>query len=601
MASRNRFDQDEILETPFNWDQVKRVFKYVGPYKHRLVRIAIVMIVSQAINLLSPMIFQRAMDVAIPNKDYAYLYTLSGIYVAILIVVALCSRYRIKALSYTGQEMITDIRYDMYYRLQQLPFTYFDSRPHGKISTRVVNYVNTVSDLISNVLVNVIVELSSLIIILIYMFLVDVQLTLYAMLGVPLLVIYLAIIKKYQRRSQQIRNNKVSNINAYNQESVQGMKITQLFGREGVNRQIYHGLGNQVRKSFMDVNIINFSMMPVVEAIANFTTVFLYAAAVFWVRQANGAPLEIGTIIAFVGYVGFFWGPISNLANYYNQILDGASYIERIFEFLDEPLIIEDAEDAYEMPKVKGEVEFRNVSFSYEDDKPVLKNVSFKVNPGESVALVGPTGAGKSTIVNLISRFYDVDSGEVLLDGNNVEKVTIDSLRSQLGIMMQDPYLWPTTIMENIRYGRLDATDEEVIAAAKAVHAHEFIMKQADGYNTEIQERGSGVSAGEKQLISIARVLLADPALIILDEATSSIDTQTEKALQLGLEELTKGRTTFSIAHRLSTIRNADKIFYIAEQGIAEQGKHDELLLQGGYYAKLYEQQIREMLEAGQY
>ena len=188
-----------------------------------------------------------------------------------------------------------------------------------------------------------------------------------------------------------------------------------------------------------------------------------------------------------------------------------------------------------------------------------------------------------------------------MLDGNNVEKVTIDSLRSQLGIMMQDPYLWPTTIMENIRYGRLDATDEEVIAAAKAVHAHEFIMKQADGYNTEIQERGSGVSAGEKQLISIARVLLADPALIILDEATSSIDTQTEKALQLGLEELTKGRTTFSIAHRLSTIRNADKIFYIAEQGIAEQGKHDELLLQGGYYAKLYEQQIREMLEAGQY
>ena len=602
MASRNRYDQDEILESPFNWEQAKRLMQYAKPYKSTLVRVLLVMIVSQALNLLGPMILREALSNAIPNKNYTYLYTLAGVFLAIIVIVTFGGRIRIHGLTKVSQNIVKDIRYDMYVHLQFLPFTYFDSRPHGKISTRILHYVNTVSDLMSNVMINVIVEALSLIIILIYMLIIDVRLTLYAMAGLPVLIAYMLFMRKFQRRAQQIQNNKSSNLNAYSQESVQGMKITQLFGREAVNREIYHGLGTQLRVATLRTNMLNFLMMPTVEAISNFTRVFLYVAAVFCLRQANGAPLDAGTIVGFTGYVGFFWMPIANLANFYSQILSGASYIERIVELLDEPLVIEDAEDAYDLPKVKGEVEFKNVDFYYEKDNYVLKDLSFKTFAGENIALVGPTGAGKSTIVNLISRFYDIVGGEITLDGHNIKDVKIDSLRSQLGIMMQDPYLWPTTIMENIRYGKLDATDEECIAAAKAVHAHEFIMRQPHGYDTEIQERGSGVSAGEKQLISIARVMLADPALIILDEATSSIDTKTEKALQQGLEELMKGRTTFSIAHRLSTIRNSDRIFYIANKGIAEAGNHEELLLkEDGLYAKLYEQQLKEMIDAGTY
>lgn len=601
MANRNRYDQDEVLETPFNWEQVKRVFQYVKPYKVPLIKVLTTMVLSQIISLLGPMILQQALDKAIPNKDYDYLIFLSSVFLAIVVLTALASRYRIRNLTRIGQDIIHDIRLDMFKHLQRLPFDYFDSRPHGKISTRVINYVNRVNHLVSNVFINVILEFISLIIIIIYMFIVDWRLTLYAMIGLPILILYMVFIRKKQRRAQQIRNNKNSNLNAYSQESVQGMQITQLFGRESVNRQIYHGLGTQLRKANFRTSLLAFMMAPVVRFISKLTVAFLYIAAVFWLRQADGSYLPPGTIVAMVSYIGYFWGPIANLSAYYNQILAGGTYVERIFEFLDEPVIIEEKEDAYDLPEIEGRVKFDHVNFYYEEGNYVLKDVDFEIEPGQSVALVGPTGAGKSTIVNLLARFYDVVDGRILVDGHDIRDVTLSSLRGQLGIMMQDPYLFPVTIMENIRYGRLDATDEECIAAAKAVHAHEFIMRQPDGYQTEIHERGSGVSAGEKQLISIARVMVSNPKLVILDEATSSVDTQTEQALQKGIAELTKGRTTFSIAHRLSTIRNSDIIFYIANEGIAEAGTHEELLLKGGLYASLYEQQLREMLESGEY
>lgn len=599
--ARNRFDQDEFLETPFNWDQVKRVSQYVAPYGKKLLNILLVMALSQALSLLNPMMIQQVIDVAIPEGNYAYIWLLAVAYVAILIVAFFAARYRIKGLTDVGQDIVFDIRTDMFVHLQRLPFTYFDSRPHGKISTRIINYVNTVSDLLSNVLVNTALEIITLVIIIAYMFIVDWRLTMYAMIALPILGIYTFVIRRRQRRAQQIQNNKSSNLNAYAQESVQGMKTTQLFGRESVNAQIYHGLGAQYRKASFNINILSFSMNPVVETLSNLTVVFMYIAAVFWLRSADGTPLDAGTIVAFVSYISYFWRPIANLSEYYNQLLNGASYVERIFELLDEPTVIDNAPDAYDLPEISGEVEFKGVTFAYEDEVYVLKDVSFTVDPGQTIALVGPTGAGKTTIVNLIARFYDVTGGEILIDGHDIRKVTLESLRGQMGIMMQDPYLFPTTIRENIRYGRLDASDEEVEAAAKAVSAHEFIMRQANGYDTVIQERGSGVSAGEKQLISIARVMLSNPKLVILDEATSSIDTKTEQALQKGIDELTKGRTTFTIAHRLSTIRDADQIFYIAEQGVAEAGNHEDLLLEDGLYAALYEQQLKEMVEAGAY
>lgn len=598
MASRNRYDMDEILESPFDFDQFKRILGYTNPYRKRLVATLVVTIAASALSLLNPIIMMLALNEAIPQGNVTYLVILASIFTVMIIAGAIAASWRMRAITYIGQDIIHDIRLDMYKHLQFLPFDYFDSRPHGKILTRVVNYVNTVSDLLSNVLVSSIVEIFSLIIILVYMMIVDVQLTLYAVAGLPFLFLGIMLLKKSQRAAQQYFNMKSSNLNAYSQESVQGMKITQLFAREQVNREIYHGLGAQFRESWLKTTFLQFLLTPLVVTISNATIAVLFAGSALWIRNANGDPLPVGTIIAFVSYMGYFWQPITNLANYYNQLLNGASYIERIIEFLDEPLVIEDEADAYDLPPVQGKVSFENVTFSYDTSKIILKDLSFQVEAGETIALVGPTGAGKSTVVNLISRFYDLDSGSIKLDGHDIREVTLDSLRQQMGIMLQDPFLFPDTIMENIRYGRLDASDEECIAAAKAVHAHEFIMRQPRGYETAIQEQGTGVSAGERQLISFARVLLSNPALLILDEATSSIDTKTEKALQQGMDELLKGRTSFVIAHRLSTIREADQIFYIANQGIAEAGTHNELMLQRGFYASLYKHQIEEMKQA---
>lgn len=595
MAQRNRYDQDEILETPFDFEQFKRILVYVKPYQKKLWLTLIVTIISSALNLLNPMVLMIALNEAIPNQNMHQLWLLAGVFTVIIIVAAFLTRIRTKNITYVGQDIIHDIRLDMFKKLHLLPFSYFDSRPHGKILTRIVHYVNSVSDLLSNVLVNSIVEIFSLIIIVIYMLIVDPQLTLYAVLGIPLLVAAIMALKNAQRKAQIIFNMKSSNLNAYSQESVEGMKITQLFSREDINKEIYHGLGAQFRLRWRKSFALQALLFPIVSTISNATIVLLYAGAALWIRNANGEPLEYGTIVAFVGYMGFFWAPITNLANYFNQLLSGASYIERIFEFLDEPLVVEDEPGAIELEKVKGDLAFENVVFSYDKSKVILNDLSFEVKAGESIALVGPTGAGKSTIVNLISRFYNLNSGRILIDNQDIRQVTLDSLREQMGIMLQEPLLFPTTIMENIRYGRLDATDEECIAAAKAIRAHEFIMRHPDGYATKIQEGGAGVSAGEKQLISFARVMLSDPALLILDEATSSIDTMTEKALQAGLDVLMEGRTSFVIAHRLSTIRECDKIFYIADQGIAEAGSHEDLMLQRGRYFDLYRNQLEEM------
>lgn len=341
--------------------------------------------------------------------------------------------------------------------------------------------------------------------------------------------------------------------------------------------------------------MFNFTMGPSIDIISIITTAAIYVLGVSWMINGETG-ITVGVLVAFTAYIGRFWAPINTLAGFYNSLLTAISYLERIFETIDEPVVVKDREDAVEMPPIHGDVTFDHVTFSYEPGVPILKDVSFHANQGQSFAVVGPTGAGKTTLVNLLSRFYNVDSGRILIDGVDIAGVTIRSLRKQMGVMMQDSFIFSGTIMDNIRYGNFSATDEEVIRAAKTVCAHDFIMEMENGYQTQVNERGSRLSAGQRQLISFARALLADPKILILDEATSSIDTETEIILQKGLNELLKGRTSFIIAHRLSTIKNSSCIMYVDKGTILEKGTHDELMAQKGEYYKLYMSQYASLM-----
>ena len=590
--ARNKYDVDEELETPFDFTQFVRILRYVKPYIRKILTAMGSMIVASALSLLSPMILMVVIQDHIPDGNIRGLVMMAAALTGIIAVSSVLTAVRAKYTNEAGQGIIHDIRLDMFRHLQDLPFSYFDSRPHGKILVRIVNYVNNISDLLSNGLLNVVVELISLIIIIVYMIMLSPVLTLYAMAGIPLLAIGILLLKGIQRRAHQYLSRKISNLNAYTQESISGMKVTQAFVREDENLNIFNTLSSDYRYGWMRTVMVSLSIGPYIEAVTNGTVALLYAAGALWLASSSGEAIGVGVIVAFVSYVWRFWIPINTFTSFYSQLINSAAYIERIFEFLDEPLNIEDQDDAYDLPPIEGDIEFRSVDFSYEEGVPILKNVTFKAAPGDSIALVGPTGGGKSTIVNLVSRFYDIQGGQITIDGHDIKKVRLDSLRKQMGIMLQEPFLFPGTIMENIRYGRLEATDEECIEAAKTVMAHDFIEELTDGYDTVINEQGTGVSAGEKQLISFARVLLSDPAILIMDEATASIDTKTEQALQKGLDKLLKGRTSFIIAHRLSTIRSVSQIMYISDKNILERGTHDELISSRGKYHDLYMSQF---------
>ncbi|MBO5522293.1 MAG: ABC transporter ATP-binding protein, partial [Roseburia sp.] len=522
--ARNRYDMDEVLEDSFDVGQLKRLAAYISPYKTKMAGVIVLMLTSSALTMAIPIFLQLIMDKSIPAGDMKSIWIYSGLTLLIAVYSALALRIKIKTMSVIGQNIVHDIRRDIFWHLQELPFSYYDDRPHGKIQVRVVNYVNSLSDLLSNGIINTFTDLCNLIFILVFMFALDVRLTLVCLCGLPLLVLVIVFIKKRQRKAWQIQSNKQSNLNAYIAESINGIRVTQSFVREQENTGIFNHLSANYRSSWMKAVTYNFTMGPAVDVISTLTTAFIYVLGVKMIL-APDMTLTVGVLVAFTAYIGRFWAPINTLAGFYNSLLTAISYLERIFETIDEPVKVKDAPDAVPMPPVKGEVEFRHVTFGYEPGQKILNDISFTAKEGESYAIVGPTGAGKTTIVNLISRFYNVDSGEILIDGTDISKVTLHSLRSQMGIMMQDSFIFSGTIMDNIRYGNRDATDEEVIRAAKTVCAHDFIMEMEQGYETEVNERGSRLSAGQRQLISFARALLADPKILILDEATSSIDT----------------------------------------------------------------------------
>ena len=586
--ARNKFDVDETLETPFDFRHLKRALVYVKKYRKKMILALSLSAASVIIGLFSPVITQYALDNSIPNNDIPQLILMAVLLTITILVSVIIATIRSRIMTAVGQDIIFDIRTDLFEHLQRLSFEYYDSRPHGKILVRVINYVNSVSDILSNGIINFVLEIFNLVFIVIFMFIMHWQMALVIMTGVPLLALIIGLIKKRQRKAWQEVNNKSSNLNAYLHEGLVGAKVTQLFVREEENAEIYQGLSEAYREKWMKAVTYNNLLWPSVDTISAVISAAIYFCGLLVIGPAN---ISLGTIVAMGGYASRFWQPIMNLSNLFNNFVNGVSYLERIFETMDEPVKVKDKENASEMPEIKGNVKFDKVCFSYDESAEILHDLSFDIKAGESVALVGPTGAGKTTIVNLISRFYDTTGGKVLIDGHDISEVTLKSLRSQMGIMLQDSVIFSGTVEDNIRYGKLDATSDEIKRAIKTVRAEEFIENMG-GLSAPIIERGASLSQGQRQLIAFARTLLSDPKILILDEATSAIDAKTEKLLQDGLDMLLKGRTSFIIAHRLSTIRDADVILVMKDGDIIEQGNHKQLLAQNGFYAQLYNSQF---------
>lgn len=590
--ARNKYDIDETLQSEFSFSHFKRLATYIRPYRKDMIFTIILNTISAALGMVTPIFLMIIMDDYIPAKNINGIIWISILLLVIYMVISFIIAAKTTITSRLGQNIIHTIRSDIFRHLQELPFSYYDDKPHGKIQVRVVNYVNGLSDLLSNGIVNTITDLISLFFIVGFMLYINVRLTLICLVGLPLLMAMIFIIKKKQRVAWQQSSNKSSNLNAYIAESINGIRVTQSFTREEENIKIFNTLSGDYRVAWMKAVKLNFLLWPAIQNISTWTNVAVFVLGIAWIDQGVKG-ITVGVLVAITGYIGRFWAPINTLASFYNSLLTAVSYLERIFETIDEPVLVKDMEDAVEMPTIKGEVEFKDVTFSYEDDVKILNGINFKANVGDTIAIVGPTGAGKTTIINLISRFYNLDSGIINIDGVDISKVTIKSLRKQMGVMLQDSFIFSGTIMDNIRYGNMEATDEQVMEAAKTVCAHEFIMSMENGYETQVNERGSRLSVGQRQLISFARALLADPKILILDEATSSIDTETEILLQEGLGRLLANRTSFIIAHRLSTIKNADCILYVDGGLIQEMGNHEELVEKAGRYHELYLSQYK--------
>ncbi len=583
MAKRNKYDVDEELEKGFDFSKLKRSVIYVKPYAKLMLLALFLSMAGSLLGLATPILLQKAMDIAIPGHDTGMLVRLAFATLGLVVASTVLGAIRGVIMSYCGQSIVYDIRKDVFDHLQALPFSYYDSRPHGKILVRVVNYVNNVSDSLTNGLVNAILELLNIFFIAGYMFAVNVRLSLIILSGMPILLAFVFLLKNAQKKANFECNNKQSNLTAYTCEAIEGVKVSQIFHRQEENKRIYTKLNKTFQKAWYKMAYLNNVMGPVTENLKQWVLCLVYIGGILWISPS----IEVGVLIAMATYASKFWQPVISLANIYNNLIKTMSYLERIFQTIDEPVDICDSPNAKDLPDMKGEVDFQNVKFAYEKDYLVLKGIDLKVKKGERIALVGPTGSGKSTIVNLISRFYNVTEGKLLIDGVDINDITLHSLRSQMGIMLQDSFIFTGSVADNIRYGKLDATDEEIHAAAKAVCADEFISQMEKGYDTEVTERGGMLSQGERQLIAFARTMVSNPAILILDEATSSIDAKTEKLLQQGIEKLMENRTSFVIAHRLSTIRSCDKILYIDGGVIMEAGTHDELMAKKGLYYHL--------------
>ncbi len=586
----NNFREDEDLKESLNLTLIKRLLSYLKPYGRPVATTLLLMAVAIAVELSNPYLLKIAIDKIIKVGDSRNLILLGGAMILMNVAAMICSRFRILIMGKVSNSILLTIRQQLYSHIQKLSFSFFDNRPAGKILARIIGDVNSLNDLFTNSVTSLVPELVKIILVAVIMLTMNLRLGLVALTALPFLIIVMFFISTISRKRWQVNRKKNSNMNAFTHEDFSGIRVVQSFAAEKETSGIFLKLLKEWRRSFVRAVMMNDFFWPTVDMSWGVGTILVFWTGATLIQSGSITP---GLLVAFTGYVSMFWQPIMNISNFYNQLVTNMSGAERIFEILDIEPDIKDRSEARPMPKIKGDVSFRNVTFGYDEGQKVLNNVSFDVKAGQTIALVGSTGAGKTTIVNLISRFYEVTSGSVLIDGINVNNVTLESLRGQVGLMPQDTFLFSATIRENIRYGKLDATDDEIVAAAKAVSAHDFIMKFEKGYDTDVNERGTRLSAGQRQLIAFARTLLANPRILILDEATASIDTHTERLVQQGIRKLLAGRTSFVIAHRLSTIRNADRIMVVEDGDIVESGTHEELIRLQGQYYNLYTSQFK--------
>lgn len=581
----NSYKDDEVSVERSKVQTLKRLFAYLFAYKWQIVLVLLIMGYGVVISLVNPLIMEAAIDKHIAVKDLNGLYRLLIVALLLNLLMVFTVKLRMYVMAKVCNNILLTIRQELYTHIQKLDFHFFDSRPTGKILSRIIGDINSLKDVLSNCVTTLIPDGLTVVAVVVIMVYKNPKLALASMLTIPFMAVATTWIEIKAHPRWQLHRKKSANLNAFIHEDMAGIRIIQSFHAQEETRETFDTLVKEHRGSFMHAVRMSDAFGSIIDFSWGIGCILLYFTGIVILGVDE---VSVGTFIAFGTYLNMFWQPIHNLSNFYNQLVTNIAGAERIFEIMDTSPAITDDGDVEEMPEIIGEVTFEHVSFSYDEQTKVLDDVSFKIKPGETIALVGPTGAGKSTIVNLISRFYDVQQGKVLIDGKDVKKVSIESLRKQMGIMTQDNFLFSGTIKENIRYGKLDATDEEIIAAAKAVNAHEFIMKLDKGYDTELSERGGGLSIGQKQLLAFARTMVSMPKILILDEATASIDTKTELLVQNGIEHMLQGRTSFVIAHRLSTIQKADRIFVVDDGRIVEEGNAKELLARKGIYYQLY-------------
>ncbi|HZU66324.1 MAG TPA: ABC transporter ATP-binding protein [Ktedonobacteraceae bacterium] len=584
---------DENISGNFEWNLIARFAPYVARHKRATIASVLLMLVYTALNLANPYLIGVAIDKFIGHNDLRGLAIIGIVLLLVNVAMWQAQYWQVWFMSWAGQQVLYRLSSDMFVHLQKLSLGFYDRTQVGRVMSRLQSDIDVLESMLSSGLLSMLGSLVALVGIIAAMLAMNALMALLAFTVLPVMIGIAAFWQRFAQRSFRRTRAAISMVNATLQENISGMRVIQSLVREDRNRAEFDELNSYNRDTNLEASRVAALVLPLVEVVA----ALAIALTVVYggIQIAHGA-LTVGTLVAFTLYINRFFDPIRDISQQYTQLQRAGVAAERIFQILDMPVEIVDRPGAQDLPQIKGDVEFRHVKFGYIRDLPVLHDLNLHIKAGQTVAIVGPTGAGKSTIAGLIARFYDIQSGAILIDGHDIRDVTQRSLRSQIGVVLQEPFLFTGTIRDNIRYGRLEATDQEVMEAAQAVGVHDLIIQLPEGYDTIIRERGRNLSVGQRQLISFARALLADPRILILDEATANIDTFTEVLVQQGLRRLLHGRTALVIAHRLSTIKGADNIVVLQNGRIVEQGTHAELLQLDGMYASLYAMGFRHTM-----